>query len=104
MQKAIKSQIIKRIIICISINIILLYILYSIPIKKLNIQLCIYKNITKRECFNCGMTRAFLSVLHLDFKEAINFNKNVIVVFPFTICIYIYSWYNYIFIKKGNKV
>lgn len=103
MQKAIKSQIIKKYVIFIIVNITLLSILYIIPIKRMNIQLCLYKLITGKECFNCGMTRAFLSVLHLNFEEAINFNKNVIIVFPFTLGLYLYSWYNYIVCKKGGK-
>lgn len=103
MKKVTKLQITKRLKIFIIANIILLCILYLIPIKKLNIQLCLYKLITGKECFNCGMTRAFLSVLHLNFKEAINFNKNVIIIFPFTLVLYLYSWYNYIICKKGGK-
>lgn len=103
MQKAIKSKMIKKCVIFIIVNITLLSILYIIPIKRMNIKLCLYKLITGKECFNCGMTRAFLSVLHLNFEEAINFNKNVIIVFPFTLGLYLYSWYNYIVCKKGGK-
>lgn len=103
MEKVTKSQTTKRIIVFIIVNIILLCILYLIPIKKVNIQLCLYKLITGKECFNCGMTRAFLSIMHLNFKEAINFNKNVIIIFPFTLCLYLYSWYNYIICKKGGE-
>ncbi len=83
-------------------NLTLLVLLYSIPINSnfLN-NICIFKLVTGRKCFNCGMTRAFLSILHLNFKTAYNFNHNVIVVFPFTIGVYIYSWYTY-FIPKGG--
>lgn len=102
MQKVIRLQIIKRIILFIIVNVTILCILYLVPIQKLNIQLCVYKNLTGKECFNCGMTRAFLSVIHLDFKGAINFNKNVIIVFPFTIFLYVYSWYKYIINRKGG--
>lgn len=58
--------------------------------------------ITGKECINCGMTRAFLSVIQLDFQKAIQFNKNIIIVFPLTIVIYLYSWIKYI--MKGMKV
>ncbi|MDO5555452.1 MAG: DUF2752 domain-containing protein [Clostridia bacterium] len=98
-----KSQIVKKIIICIIINIILISILYLLPVKDFKFQLCIYKMITGKECFNCGMTRAFLSILHLDYKNAITYNKNVVIVFPFTVSVYIYSWYKYIFNKKGEN-
>lgn len=103
MEKVIRLQTTKRIIVFITVNIILLCILYLIPIKDVNIQLCLYKLIIGKECFNCGMTRAFLSILHLDFKAAIDFNKNVIIIFPFTLGLYLYSWYNYIICKKGGE-
>ena len=62
----IKSQIAK-IEIFLLVNVALLIILYSIPIKDNNFleNLCIYKLISKKECFNCGMTRAFLSIIGL---------------------------------------
>ena len=48
------------------------------------------------------MTRAFLSMLRLDFNGALEYNKNVVVVFPLAVVIYLYSWYKYI-IKKEEK-
>ena len=78
--KVIKKRILKFFI----INIILIVIIYCIPIEKAD-NLCIFKKITGRECWNCGMTRAFLSILHFRFKEAIIYNYKVIIVFPLTI-------------------
>lgn len=93
----------KKLILFIVINCVLLIILYNIPIESSMESICIYKQITGRECFNCGMTRAFLSVLHLNFKNAINYNWKVIIVFPYTVIIYIYSWYKYIIKEKSNN-
>lgn len=93
----------KKLILFIVINCVLLIILYNIPIENSMESICIYKKITGRECFNCGMTRAFLSVLHLNFKDAINYNWKVIIVFPYTVIIYIYSWYKYIIKEKNNN-
>ena len=66
-----------------------------------------FKNITGKDCFNCGMTRAFLSIIHGQFEQAINYNWKVIFVFPYTIFIYAFSWYKYIkksyVDKKSNK-
>ena len=89
-----------KIIICIIFNIILFIILFNIPVNLgiLN-NICLFKLITGKECWNCGMTRAFLSIMHLDFANALNYNKKVIIVFPLTIILYIYSWYKYI-VKK----
>lgn len=96
----IKSQTTK-ITICIIINIILFIFLYSIPIKNNTIleNLCIYKLVTKKECYNCGMTRAFLSILHGNFNQAFHYNINSFIVFPFALFIYLYSWYKFLYKK-----
>jgi len=92
-----------KIALFIVINLLILFILYFIPIEKTTtFDLCIYKRITGNECWNCGMTRAFLSMLRLDFEGAWQFNKNVVVVFPLAIFLYTYTWYKYI-IKKEEK-
>lgn len=79
------------------INLMLLTLLYCIPIdlEELN-TLCIFKRITGKNCWNCGMTRAFLSILHGEYELAINYNWKCIFVFPLTIIIYLYSWYKFI--------
>ena len=94
-----------RIIICVIVNILLLIILYNIPTENNHIleNICIYKLITGNECFNCGMTRAFLSILHCDFNKAISYNANSIIIFPLTLFIYIYSWYKFVR-KKDDKM
>ena len=90
-----------KFIIFIVFNLLLLILLYFIPINSEGLgTICIFKRITGNDCWNCGMTRAFLSILHLDFKAALQYNFNVIIVFPLTIGIYLYSWFKYIF-KKG---
>ena len=87
-----------RILIFFISNIILLFLLYKIPIygNSLLENICIFKNVLGVECWNCGMTRAFLSVLHGNIYTALDYNVNVIIVFPLTILIYLYSWYKYI--------
>ena len=93
-----------RIIFFIFFNLMLLMVLYCIPVnlEELN-TLCIFKRITGKACWNCGMTRAFLSILHLDFETAYKYNSKVVIVFPLTIGIYAYSWHKYIFLKGGQK-
>ena len=92
----------KKILACIFFNIILFSILFNTP-AKLGIlsNICLFKLITGKECWNCGMTRAFLSIMHLNFEEAFKYNNKVIIVFPLTIILYIYSWYKFI-VKKGR--
>lgn len=97
------KNIYSRIFIFFGINILLFLLLYNLPIKTEGPSLCIYKNITGKECFNCGMTRAFLSVIHLNFKQAIEFNWRVVLVFPYTIILYLYTWWKFIFKKIDKK-
>ena len=95
---------INRIVICILVNVILLIILYSIPVKDNSFleNICLHKLITGKECWNCGMTRAFLSILHLNFSDAFNYNNKCVVVFPVIVGLYIVTWYKFIF-KKTKK-
>jgi len=51
-------------------------------------SLCLYKNFLGRECWGCGMTRAFFSFLHGDFQEALRYNRLIIVVFPLSAFLY----------------
>ena len=91
-----------KIILFIIVNIVLLIVLYLVPINsKILENLCIYKLILGKECWNCGMTRAFLEMLHLNFNEALNYNNKVVIVFPMAIVIYLSTWYKYI--KKGQE-
>ena len=93
-----------RIFICLSINILLFILLYNLPIRDDGPTLCIHKLITGKDCFNCGMTRACLSVLHLKFEQAWNYNWRVVFVFPYAVILYIYSWYKFIFKPKSKKL
>ena len=96
----ITSKISKTIIFLI-FNILLLVVLYNIPVdSKFLSNICLIKIISGRECWNCGMTRAFLSIIHGNFDMAITYNRNSILVFPFTIIAYLYSWYKFIWKKK----
>lgn len=91
-----------KIIFFISLNLMLLTLLYCIPINSEQLStICIIKRITGNDCWNCGMTRAFLSILHLDLKGAYLYNSKVVIVFPLTIGIYLHSWYKFIFSKGG---
>lgn len=93
-----------KIYIFIIVNLIILTTLYNVPIEsKMLENLCLIKILTKKECWNCGMTRAFLSVIHFRFDLAYSYNSKVIVVFPLTILIYLFSWYKYMTFEGGIK-
>jgi hypothetical protein len=44
--------------------------------------LCLSKLLAGIECFGCGMTRAIMHLIHLDFRAAAGFNKLCFIVFP----------------------
>ena len=71
--------------------IILPIILFYIPLEWLNKQhsICLIKNIFGVECYGCGITRAIISGVQLDFTKAIEYNKMVIIVLP----LFIYEWF-----------
>jgi hypothetical protein len=65
-------------------------VLWFIPIDKSKTAwtLCLFKNFTGENCYGCGITRATLSVIHMDFAQAFAFNKSIVFVFP----ILFYLW------------
>lgn len=93
------KSLVTKVIIC---NILLVSVLLLVPVEAAK-DLCLFKKIFGINCWNCGMTRAFLSILHLDFNSAYMYNNKVFIVFPLTIGVYTYSWYKYI-LKKGEKI
>jgi hypothetical protein len=86
----IKSKKIKNNILLL-VYIILPIILFFIPLEWLNKQhsICLIKNIFGVECYGCGITRAIISSVQLDFTKAIEYNKMVIIVLP----LFIYEWF-----------
>ena len=87
-------------IILLSAYMILPFLLYSIRLEWLNKQhtICLIKNIFGVECFGCGITRAIIASVQLDFTKAIEYNTMVIIVLP----LFIHEWFKklkLIFIK-----
>jgi hypothetical protein len=82
--------------------IVLPYLLYLIPLDWLNKQhtICLIKNIFGVECFGCGITRAIVSGVQLDFIRAIEYNKMVIIVLP----LFIYEWFKNLKLIYTNLV
>ena len=69
---------------------VLTLIFMSIPRAYLGdrFPLCVWTILTGQHCLGCGSTRAFWSVLHLDFATAWNYNHLVVVTFPIlSLCI-----------------
>ncbi len=62
-------------------------ILYFVPLDWLESQqtICLFKNLTGHDCLGCGTTRAVISAVHLNFKNAWSYNYNILFVFPLLI-------------------
>jgi hypothetical protein len=45
-------------------------------------DVCLSKLLLDIECYGCGMTRAIMHIIHLDFGNAWLFNKISFIVFP----------------------
>lgn len=72
-----------KILRALGVTIIPLAILFFPYIKDNSIwTICLYKNITGHNCYGCGLTRAVLSILHLEFSKALMYNKLIIIIFP----------------------
>lgn len=52
-------------------------------------SLCLIQMIFEKECLFCGMTRAFIHILHFDFVGAYTFNPLSYIVFP-SVCLWVF--------------
>jgi hypothetical protein len=89
-------------LILLSAYILLPCLLYLIPLDWLNKHhsICLIKNIFGFECFGCGITRAIVSGVQLNFIKAIEYNKLVIIVLP----LFIYEWFKKLKLIYSNLV
>lgn len=92
---------INRFILFIIVNAILFIVLYNIPINGNVVleNLCLYKFIFGKECINCGMTRACLSLIQGRYSLAIMYNWKSIIVLPLLLLFYIKWWYKFVIVK-----
>lgn len=55
-----------------------------------------------KTCYGCGITRAVHHLIHLEFLEAYNFNKLVVIVFPLISYLYLKEIVRVFFKMKNN--
>ena len=65
---------------------------------------CIFYKLTGLYCPGCGITRAFFSLMQLDFKRAIHNNLLIIIVVPFLLYYLIIKLKNWITFKKIDNI
>jgi len=56
-------------------------------------SICISRLVADIDCPGCGMTRAIQHSLHLEFQEALAYNKLVVVVLPLLIIVWVKEIY-----------
>ena len=77
----------------------LIGVLYICIQIKYNIGIpCLFYKITGLYCPGCGITRAIISLVKLEFYQAFRYNMMIVILIPFVI---ICSFYKYI--MKGQK-
>lgn len=65
---------------------------------------CFFYKLTGFYCPGCGVTRMFLSLLHLDFYQAFRFNPLLFILFPFFIILGILQYKRWLFNQNYFKV
>ena len=70
-------------------------------------SICLSVLLLGKECYACGMTRAIMHIIHLDFADAVYFNPMSILVFPLLVYIWIkfflQDWQIYNKVKGKNS-
>ncbi len=77
----------KRTLHSLSVGFAFFTILFTLS-KIFSVSLCPIKNIFNISCFGCGMTRAFIAILCLNFKTAFEYN---VMSIPLFIAITVYA-------------
>lgn len=64
-----------------------LYLLIKKANGEYSFIICPSRGLFDVDCYFCGMTRAFISLFHLKFNAAINYNPLVIIFYPLLVFI-----------------
>lgn len=80
-----------RVICKLLLLVLLPLLLYHIPTEGIfsGDSVCLVKNIFGVECWGCGITRAFFSVLYCDFAAAWEYNRLICIVFPMLLLLWV---------------
>jgi len=63
------------------------FLLSMVSLDKLESRhsICLVKNLFGVECYGCGITKAIIACVQLDFTRAFNYNKLIVIVMPLII-------------------
>lgn len=77
-------------------------LIYALWFRITNIGIpCVFRLLTHLQCPGCGITRACVSILRLDFKSALEYNPLSLTVVPLLALILLVREIRYI--KKGKR-
>ena len=62
-------------------------------------SICLFKNLFGIECYGCGITKAIIASIQLDFVRAFEYNKLIVVAMP----LIVYLWVKE-FVKSINAL
>lgn len=97
-----KKRLLKVILIIFSLTVILLGYYEINKVYHIGIP-CLFYKITNYKCPGCGITRALFSLIRGNIKEAIYYNKILILMVPFIVIYFGYKSYLYIINIRSNK-
>ena len=85
------------------ILIILLPALFYIAVRSLveysPTSICLFKLLTRHDCWGCGITRAFNELFQLNFIKASDYNPRIILIAPLMLWVWITTLKNTIKVK-----
>lgn len=63
------------------------FFLFTVSLDNLETKhsICLVKNLFGVECYGCGITKAIIACIQLDFIRAFNYNKLIVIVMPLII-------------------
>lgn len=84
-----------RVICKLLLLVLLPLLLYIVPTEGIfsGESICLIKRFFGVECWGCGITRAFFSVLYLDFAAAWEYNHLIVIVFPLLLWLWVREIY-----------
>jgi hypothetical protein len=76
-------------------------------------SICLFKAIFGIECWGCGITKAVIAAIQLDFERAFLYNKLIVIVLPLMIYLWVKEiikcvknlhsgWVSLLFLSEGE--
>ncbi|NBU91377.1 MAG: DUF2752 domain-containing protein [Flavobacteriia bacterium] len=88
------------------VSLVLAYMVFSILLNAFTaIDICIpclWKSVFGFSCPGCGLTRAAISLIQLDFYRALAYNPLIFIVLPASVTYFVRDFYRYV--TKYNRI